>query len=135
MGIPPFLITATVEGILAQRLVRRICPKCREQMVPTGEMMADLQLTSADIAGKAFYRGKGCDACNNTGYKGRVGLFELMVMNDDLRDMIMRSASTDEIRDAARGYGMVTLRDAGMNAAYEGTTTLEEVIRETILEA
>jgi type IV pilus assembly protein PilB len=98
-------------------------------------MLADLQLTSADIAGKAFYRGKGCDACNNTGYKGRVGLFELMIMNDDLRDMIMRSASTDEVRDAARGYGMVTLRDAGMNAAYEGTTTLEEVIRETILEA
>ena len=84
-------------------------------------MLADLELTPADIVGKTFYHGRGCDACNNTGYKGRVGLFELMIMNDDLRDMIMRNASTDELRDAARSYGMVTLRDAGMNAVYEGT--------------
>ena len=95
----------------------------------------DLELTPADVAGKKFYRGKGCDACNNTGYKGRVGLFELMIMNDDLRDMIMRNASTDELRDAARSFGMVTLRDAGMNAASDGLTTLEEVVRETVMEA
>ncbi len=100
MGIPAFLITATVEGILAQRLVRRICANCREEVtVPTAEMLADLELTSADIDGKKFYRGRGCDICNSTGYKGRVGLFELMIMNDDLRDMIMRNAST---RRAAR---------------------------------
>ncbi len=89
----------------------------------------------ADIVGKTFYRGRGCDVCNNTGYKGRVGLFELMIMNDDLRDMVMRNASRDELRDAARGFGMVTLRDAGMNAVYRGLTTADEVIRETILEA
>ncbi len=135
MGIPPFLITATVEAILAQRLVRRICTQCREEVTPSAEAMQDLQLTPEDIKGKKFYRGKGCDACNNTGYKGRVGLFELMMMNDSLRDLIMQNKSTDELRDSARGYGMVTLRDAGMAAAMEGRTTLEEVIRETILEA
>ncbi len=135
MGIQPFLITATVEGILAQRLVRRICTQCREVTVPTGEQMQDLDLTPADLAGKSYFRGRGCDACNNTGYKGRVGLFELMVMNASLRDMIMRDASTEELRDAARSFGMVTLRDAGMRAAGDGLTTLDEVVRETILEA
>jgi type IV pilus assembly protein PilB len=135
MGIAPFLITATVEGVLAQRLVRRICTQCREPVAPTQELLQDLDLTPAELADKTFYRGRGCDACNNTGYKGRVGLFELMIMNDDLRDMIMRSASTDELRDAARSYGMVTLRDAGLAAAAEGRTTLDEVVRETILEA
>ncbi|MBI2825993.1 MAG: Flp pilus assembly complex ATPase component TadA [Planctomycetia bacterium] len=134
MGVAPFLITATVEAILAQRLVRRICKTCREEIRPTAEMLADLQLTSDDIEGKKFYRGRGCDACNNTGYKGRVGLFELMIMNEDLRDMVLRNASTDDLRDKARSYGMVTLRDAGMDAVYGGTTTIEEVIRETIVE-
>jgi type IV pilus assembly protein PilB len=135
MGIAPFLITATVEAILAQRLVRRICTQCREPTTPTPEQLQDLELTHDDIAGKTFYRGKGCDACNNTGYKGRVGLFELMIMNDDLRDMIMRNCTRDELRAAARSYGMVTLRDAGMSAVYEGRTNVDEVIRETILEA
>jgi type IV pilus assembly protein PilB len=135
MGIPPFLITATVEAVLAQRLVRRVCANCKEPSVPSSEMMADLELTADDIAGRTFYRGRGCDTCNNSGYKGRVGLFELMIMNDDLRDMIMSGASRDDLRDRARGYGMITLRDAGMEAAYEGTTTLEEIIRETVLEA
>ncbi len=135
MGIQPFLITATVEAILAQRLVRRVCTQCREEAVPTADLLAEMQMSAADLAGQIFYRGAGCDACNNTGYKGRVGLFELMIMNDDLRDMIMRSASTDEIRDRARSYGMVTLRDAGMAAAADGLTSLDEVVRETILEA
>ena len=135
MGVPPFLITATVEAILAQRLVRRICVHCKDETRPSSDLLTDLKLTSDDIRGKKFYRGKGCEACNNTGYKGRVGLFELMVVNDDLRDMIMRNASTDDIRERARSFGMVTLRDAGMNAVYAGTTTVEEVVRETIVEA
>jgi type IV pilus assembly protein PilB len=135
MGIPPFLITATVEAILAQRLVRRVCANCREVTVPTSEMLADLELTQADVAGKTFYRGRGCEVCNSTGYKGRVGLFELMIMNDDLRDMVMRNASRDDLRDAARSYGMISLRDAGMKAVFEGHTTVDEVIRETIMEA
>jgi type IV pilus assembly protein PilB len=135
MGIPPFLITATVEAILAQRLVRRICEACREPVEVHDEILAQLNMTRADLKGRSFYRGKGCDKCNNTGYKGRVGLFELMVMNDELREMILKGASTDEMREVARGYGMVTLRDSGMRFAYDGTTTAEEVIRETILDA
>jgi type IV pilus assembly protein PilB len=135
MGVPPFLITATVEAILAQRLIRRICVNCRREFTPNAEMLADLQLTADDVSDKTFYRGAGCDSCNNTGYRGRMGLFELMVMNDDLRDMIIRNASTDELREASRGYGMVTLREAGMDAVYAGTTTVDEIIRETIVEA
>ncbi|HEY2759748.1 MAG TPA: GspE/PulE family protein, partial [Pirellulales bacterium] len=135
MGVAPFLITATLEAVLAQRLVRRICAQCKEEVTPAPDVLAELDLKPADIVGKKFYRGKGCDACNRSGYKGRVGLFELMNLNDDLRDMIMRNASTDEIRSAARGTGMVTLRDAGMQAVYEGTTTVEEVVRETVVEA
>src|SRR5690606_26117234 len=133
MGVPPFLITATVEAILAQRLVRRVCQACRKEIKPSMDLLAELQLTPDDILGKRFYRGEGCDKCNGTGYKGRVGLFELMIMNDELREMIMRNASTDELRDRARSYGMVTLRDAGLEYAFQGMTTIDEVIRETVL--
>jgi type IV pilus assembly protein PilB len=135
MGVPPFLITATVEAILAQRLVRRICSNCREEIVPGAEVLADLELSSDQIVGKKFYRGKGCERCNRTGYKGRMGLFELLVMNDELRDMVMRNASTEDLREAARRGGMVTLRDSGMEGIFSGATTADEVIRETILEA
>jgi len=135
MGVPPFLITATVEAILAQRLVRRICSNCREEIVPGADVLADLEISSDQIVGKKFYRGKGCERCNRTGYKGRKGLFELLVMNDELRDMVMRNASTEDLREAARRAGMVTLRDSGMASIFNGETTADEVIRETILEA
>ncbi len=135
MGIPAFLITATVEAILAQRLVRRTCGDCREPAEISDDMLSQLAMTRDQIKDRTFYRGRGCDSCNNTGYKGRVGLFEFMVMNDDLRDMILQGASTDELRDKAREYGMITLRDYGMAFAYEGTTTVDEVVRETILDA
>ncbi|MBM3955974.1 MAG: pilus assembly protein PilB [Planctomycetes bacterium] len=135
MGVPPFLITATVEAILAQRLVRRICANCREEIVPGADVLADLELTSDQLVGKKFYRGKGCEKCNRTGYKGRMGLYELLMVNDDLRALIARNASTEELRNLARKQGMVTLRDSGMEAVFAGSTTAEEVIRETILEA
>ena len=135
MGVPTFLITATVEAILAQRLVRRVCEKCREQYTPSREVMQDLELSAEDLKGKKFFRGSGCENCNNTGYKGRVGLFELMIMNNELRDLIMKNVSADVLREAASKAGMVTLRDAGMVACYAGTTTAEEVIRETIIDA
>jgi type IV pilus assembly protein PilB len=135
MGVPTFLITATVEAILAQRLVRRVCSQCREETTPSEDLIVDLGMTIEQFKGKKVYKGRGCEVCNNTGYKGRVGLFELMVMNDHLREMVMANAAVDEMRDAASGFGMVTLRTAGMNFAYEGTTTLDEVVRETILEA
>jgi type IV pilus assembly protein PilB len=134
MGVPPFLITATVEAILAQRLVRRICTKCKEEYRPTTDMLAELQLTPSEVSGKKFFRGRGCDHCNNTGYKARMGLYELMIINDELRDMIMRNASTDELRERARNFGMVSLRDAGLEGIYAGITTIEEVVRETIVE-
>jgi type IV pilus assembly protein PilB len=135
MGVPPFLITATVEAILAQRLVRRICSNCREEVVPGADVLADLELTTDQTIGKKFYRGRGCEKCNRSGYKGRLGLFELLIMNDELRDMVMRNASTEDLREAARRNGMLTLRDSGMEGIFGGLTTAEEVIRETILEA
>jgi len=135
MGVQPFLITATVEAILAQRLVRRICEACKEEYVPDSETLTDLELTSDQVAGKTFFRGRGCDKCSGSGYKGRLGLYELLIMTDELRDLVVRNASTEEIRDLARKAGMVTLRDSGMINMFEGHTTADEVIRETILEA
>tara|TARA_B110000116_G_scaffold208941_1_gene184446 strand:+ start:1668 stop:3380 length:1713 start_codon:yes stop_codon:yes gene_type:complete len=134
MGIPTFMITATVEAILAQRLVRRICNHCREEVEQSEEMIVQLDLAGEDLSKRKFYRGTGCDHCNNTGYRGRVGLFELMIMNDALREMIMSEASTDELRTRAEEFGMVTLREAGMNTMWEGVTTAEEVVRETIVD-
>ena len=135
MGVQPFLITATVEAILAQRLVRRICKECKEEYIPDAETLADLELTSDQIVGKTFYRGSGCDKCSGSGYKGRLGLYELLVMTDELRDLVVRNASTEEIRDLARKAGMVTLRDSGMVNMFEGHTTADEVVRDTILVA
>ena len=135
MGIPPFLITATLEAILAQRLVRRICLECKEEVVPTEDELCELQITPEMLNGGMFSRGQGCNSCNNTGYKGRVGLFELMVIDDEIRDLIMENATADTLRDTAKSKGMVLLRDAGINFVLEGVTTAEEVIRETILEA
>jgi len=135
MGVQTFLITATVEAVLAQRLVRRVCAHCREEVTPRDEQLQDLGLSLDVLRDKKFYQGRGCEICNNSGYKGRVGLFELMVLNEHLREMIMRKCSADELRDAARGFGMVSLRDSGLRYAYEGVTTIDEVIRETVLEA
>lgn len=135
MGIPTFLITATVEAILAQRLVRRICAKCREETEPDMEVLMELGVSEEVRAQHKFYRGKGCDACNNTGYRGRIGLFELMVMNDDLRDMIMQNATTDDLRAKAQTFGMITLRDYGKQFVFDGFTTADEVVRETVHDA
>src|SRR4051794_30883722 len=135
MGVPTFLITATVEAILAQRLVRKVCMQCREEYTPPREVLEDLELTSEMVRGKRFYRGAGCEVCNNTGYKGRLGLFELMIMNNDLRDKIMANAQTDELRTLAIKHGMVSLRHAGIQSCFDGITTPDEVVRETILEA
>ena len=135
MGVPTFLITATVEAILAQRLVRRICPECREEVEPSHDVLYELELDPKELKGKKFYRGVGCNSCNNTGYKGRVGLFELMVLDDDLRDMILANAATDELRNRAKAKGMRLLRDSGIDFVFDGTTTAEEVVRETILDA
>ena len=134
MGIQPFMICATVEAILAQRLVRRLCTKCREEVRVSADLLFELGMERDQLGDRKFYRGSGCDTCNNTGYKGRVGLFELMVLNDVIRDMVMANASTDELRNQAQKDGMITLREFGMQLACSGITSLEEVVRETIEE-
>ncbi len=113
MGVPPFLITATLEAVLAQRLVRKICKECREQTMPSTETLAQLDLTPDDVIDKKFYRGRGCAACNNTGFKGRTGLFEYMPINDQLRDLINHGASTEQLRDLAMQTGMMPLARLG----------------------
>jgi type IV pilus assembly protein PilB len=133
MGLEPSLIAATVKAILAQRLVRKICEHCRAEFEPTPDMLMELNLRPADVKGKKFYYGQGCDRCNNTGHRGRCGIFELAVMNDELRDIISSGASTDQLRTACWGQGMTTLREAGLKALASGVTTIEEVARETVL--
>ncbi len=134
MGLPTFLITATVEAVLAQRLVRKICNFCRTEFTPAPEVCMELGMTAEEAATKKFYYGKGCEKCNNTGYKGRQGLYELLVMNDTLRDMVVAETSLDDFRNAARKFGMKTLREVGMEAIHIGLTSIEEVIRETLLD-
>ena len=134
MGVPAFLITATVEAILAQRLVRRICSECRTQFAPSDELLMELQLPLDTARKYKFYYGKGCARCNNSGYKGRVGIYELMIMSDELRDAIAAEASGDDLRDIARQQGMTTLRESGLKLIFDGQTTIDEVVRETVIE-
>ncbi len=134
MGVPPFLITATVEAILAQRLVRRICAECRTEFEPSDELLMELQLPIEQARQYKFYYGKGCSRCNNGGYKGRVGIYELLDMTDEIRDLITSDASTDDIRNLARTQGMTSLREAGLKLIFDGITTIDEVVRETVLE-
>ncbi len=134
MGVETFLICATVEAIMAQRLVRKICEDCRSEFEPSPEILMELNVQSADVKGRTFYYGKGCDRCNNTGYRGRTGIHELIVMNDELRDMISAGASTDQLRAACRKQGMTTLRESGLRSIFNGVTTIDEVVRETVLE-
>jgi type IV pilus assembly protein PilB len=133
LGVEPFLLTATIEAIVAQRLVRRICTQCKEEFTPSHEQLLELSMKPADVAGRQFFRGRGCDRCTKTGYKGRMALFEIMLIDDELRDMVMRQASTAVLQVEARKRGMRTLRESGLLALYEGQTTIDEVVRETIL--
>jgi type IV pilus assembly protein PilB len=134
LGVETFLITATLEGIVAQRLVRKICEKCKTPFEPTEAQLMELGLTPADIKGKSFYYGRGCNKCNNTGYRGRTGIFEIMVFNDEIRELIMNQASTGLLRAAGLKAGMKLLRENGLAAIYDGITTIEEVVKETISE-
>jgi len=134
MGIEPFLITATVEAILAQRLVRKICSECRTQFEPSDELLMELQLPIAQARQYKFYYGRGCQRCNNSGYKGRCGIYELLEVNDEVRDLVASSASVDDIRNYCRSQGMTTLREAGLKLIFDGVTTIDEVVRETVME-
>ena len=132
LGLETFLITATLEGIIAQRLVRRICLNCKTAFEPTEAMLMEVGLLPDDVGDKQLYYGRGCDLCNNTGYKGRVGVYEIMQLNEELRDLIMNDASTNVLREAARKNGMRSLRENGLALVYDGVTTIEEVARETL---
>jgi type IV pilus assembly protein PilB len=134
LGVEPFLITATLEGIIAQRLVRKICGRCKTPFEPTEAQLMELGLTPDDVKGKEFYYGRGCNRCNSTGYRGRTAIFEIMVFNDEIRELVMEKASTSILRAAAQKAGMNLLRDNGLAAIYDGITTLDEVVKETIAE-
>jgi type IV pilus assembly protein PilB len=134
LGLEPFLVTATLEGIIAQRLVRRICANCKTEYEPSLEQLMELELRPEDVEGRKFWYGKGCETCNNTGYKGRQGIYEIMVLDDDMKDKIVAHASTQILRMEAKKRGMRTLRQSGLMAIYDGVTSIEEVVRETITE-
>jgi type IV pilus assembly protein PilB len=134
LGMEAFLLTATIEAIVAQRLVRRICLKCKEEYVPTEEELMELQLRREDVADRTFFRGRGCEGCNHSGFRGRRAIFEIMKLDDKLRELIMNEASTNVLRAEARQRGMRSLREGGLLSIFEGQTSIDEVVRETIIE-
>jgi type IV pilus assembly protein PilB len=131
MGIEPFNVASAVNLITAQRLCRRICGNCKEPVTYPDEYIRAALLTDADLEGVTFYRGKGCDRCNGSGYKGRQGLYEVMAMSPALRRMVLSGASTADLQTQAIEEGMLTLRMDGMLKVRQGVTTLEEVLKET----
>ena len=133
MGTEPYLLAATIEAIIAQRLVRCICTRCKSPYTPTEEEVYEVGLTPADAEGRSFYFGKGCDTCKNIGYRGRNAIYEIMRLNTKLRELIIAKKSTEVLRASARENGMHMLRDAGLLKVYDGITTIEEVARETMI--
>jgi len=131
MGVEPFLISATLEGVLGQRLIRKICPKCKTPFEPTESVLAQIGLTAHDVGDKSFYYGQGCEACNQTGYKGRKGIYELLDVKEPIRQLINNKAPTVVIRQKAIELGMTTLRQDGLRSIFDGETTIEEVIKYT----
>ncbi|MED5331047.1 MAG: GspE/PulE family protein [Planctomycetota bacterium] len=134
IGIQPYLIVSTLEAVIAQRLLRTICPDCREEYDPEPSIAQDLGLRPDQVAGRKFAYGKGCERCNYSGHKGRRAIFEIMVLSEQLRQMILDEAPTQEVRATAIAEGMRPLRESGALAVLDGHTTAEEVIRETLLE-
>jgi len=132
LGVEPFLICASLEAIVAQRLVRRICSGCKEEIQPTEEMLMEIGLLPQDVKNKKFCWGRGCGKCNNTGYKGRMAIFEIMLVTERVKQLVMTQASTEQIRHIAREQGMRTLRESGLLSIFDGHTTIDEVVRETL---
>lgn len=131
MGLKPYLMTASLVAVISQRLVKKICPECKEEYTPGGDIIKELNLQDYDSQDKHFYIGRGCKNCNNTGYKGRMSILEIMSLNEEICSHIIKQSSTDTIKKIARNNGMHTLLESGLNAVYKGLTTLEEVARET----
>ena len=131
MGVEPFLVASTLQCVLAQRLVWTICKSCRTSFEPTETQLSLLNLSPHDLGDKVFYYGRGCGACNDTGYKGRKGIFELLVVNEAIRQLIIERAPTVVIRQKAMELGMVALREDGLRGIFDGSTTIEEVLKYT----
>ncbi|HXG04147.1 MAG TPA: ATPase, T2SS/T4P/T4SS family, partial [Candidatus Binatia bacterium] len=134
MGIPPFLVASSLLLVLAQRLGRRVCKECREPYEADEESLVPYGHQPAGLGRVTFYKGKGCQACNFTGMKGRVAIYEVMPITQEIRDLILKGASTAELRAVAQSQGMKTLRQAGLMKVIEGVTTVEEVLRVTVAE-
>ncbi|MEY4386470.1 MAG: hypothetical protein RLY20_1753 [Verrucomicrobiota bacterium] len=131
MGVEPFLISSTLMAVLGQRLVRKVCANCRTPFEPTDAQLAMLNLSPHDLGDKLFYYGRGCSTCNDTGYKGRKGIYELLVISDAVRNLINERAPTVVMRQKAIELGMVTLREDGLRSIFEGSTSIEEVVKYT----
>jgi len=134
MGIEPFLVSSSVIGVVAQRLIRVLCTRCRESYVPPAEVIARYGLAGPDDPAPTLYRAKGCEACNNIGYKGRIGLFEIMVMDDDVRNLVVKEVASDVIKRAGVAAGMRTLQQDGISKVLNGMTSLEEMLRVVFVE-
>ncbi|HEB52795.1 MAG TPA: type II/IV secretion system protein [bacterium] len=132
IGIEPFLLTATVQAILAQRLVRRVCRECRTFYEPGDEILRRLKLSAEQVVGAKFAYGKGCETCNFTGYRGRMAITEVLEVDDRIRELILDGASTTKVQEAAIENGLTTLRETGLQAVFDGATSVEELLRETI---
>jgi len=131
MGVEPFLISASLEAVLGQRLIRRVCTGCRKPYEPSESVLLQLGLTPQEIGDKSFYFGAGCDVCNNTGYRGRKGIYELLDITDPLRTLINERAPSVVLKQKAVELGMETLRQDGLRSIYLGETTIEEVLKYT----
>ncbi len=129
IGLEPFLVGAALNAVLAQRLVRRVCQNCKAEVETSGEMAEFLELNG--MPGKSLWAGEGCDKCRNTGYAGRVGIYELLVVDDNIRDVIARNPNVSEFRRLCIEKGMTPLRQDGLAKAAEGLTTVQEVLRVT----
>ena len=129
MGVEPFLICSTLEAILAQRLVRKICTKCKVEVSPPEDIIDILKIDKRMIKNRKFYAGTGCEECNGIGYKGRTGIYELLVVDEEIRKLIMQKATAKMIKNAAKNRGLTTLLEDGLNKVFAGITTLEEVVR------
>ena len=132
MGIEPFLVATSVNLIQAQRLIRRICKDCKQEHQTPVEALIEVGFKGDEAKSLKTYKGKGCSTCNNTGYKGRIGLYEVMEITDEIRELILIGASALELRKKAIDDGMITLRESGLHKIRAGVTTIEEVVRETV---
>ena len=133
MGVEPFLVTSSLVAIIAQRLVRLLCPHCKEVYIPDAETLANLGLKQSIINGNTFYRRKGCNLCMQTGFRGRTAIFEILIVEDNLKKLILKTSDSNQISEMAIKQGMITLQQDGIKKVLAGLTTAEEVLRVTRL--